>query len=100
MFAARRLICAWLLLHFIVVNRGVAAAKRRYFDNFRAKTHMHDFETAAYDTTIAKQLADLLGMRVGGDIEIFGMAAEQQIPHAATYQIGLKTTCAQSGNNF
>jgi len=46
-------------------------------------------ETAAYQAAVAKQLAHLVGMRICRDIEILRLPAQQQVAHAAAYQVRL-----------
>ena len=44
---------------------------------------MHEAEAAADDERAAEQRLDLLGRRVGRDVEVLGLDAEQQVAHGA-----------------
>jgi len=48
---------------------------------------VHQPEAPADQTRVAKQIADLLRMRVSGDIEILGTPPDHQIAHAAADQV-------------
>jgi hypothetical protein len=84
----------------VLVDRGVRGAKRRDFDDFVAEAHMREMEAAADQPAVAEQLLDLVGMRVGRDVEVLRMQAEQQIAHGAADQKGLKTGVAQPVKHF
>jgi len=47
-------------------------------------------EAATDQAAIAKEPPDLLRMRVGSDVEVLGLALEQEIADAAADQIGLE----------
>ena len=51
-----------------------------------AEHDVREAEAAADQAAVAEQALDLLGRRVGGDVEILRMAAEQQIAHGAADQ--------------
>ena len=46
-------------------------------------------ETSANEAAVAENPADVLRLGIGGHVKVLGLAAEQQIAHAATHQQGL-----------
>ena len=58
-------------------------AERRHFEHLRADVHVHQPEPAADDVRAAEQRLDLLGRRVGRDVEVLRRQAEQQVAHRA-----------------
>ena len=56
------------------------------FNHITTEHHMRQTEATADQTAVGKQLLDLLWRGIGGDIEIFRPAAEQQITYPATDQ--------------
>ena len=56
---------------------------------------MREPEAAADQPAIPEQRLDLLRRRVGGDVEILGMAADQQVAYGTTDQVGGKAALAQ-----
>src|SRR5690606_5002151 len=71
-------------------------AEGRDFDDLAPEHHMGQPEPATDQAAVAEQLPHLFGGRVGGDVEILGAAAHQQVAHRATYQVGAVTGLAQS----
>ena len=65
------------------VVAGLRGAERRHLDHFGADMHVHEAEAAADDERAAEQRLDLLGRRVGRDVEVLGLDAEQQVAHRA-----------------
>ena len=61
----------------------------RDFDDLVAKAHMHDLEAPPDDARASEQRLHLFGRRVGGDVEILGFLADQQVAHRAADHIGL-----------
>ena len=49
---------------------------------------MGQAETPTNHAAVAEQRAHLVGPRAGGDVEVFGLVAEQEIAHASAHQIG------------
>src|SRR5690606_24584865 len=84
----------------IGLGGSVAAAEGRHFDDLGAEAYMHDLEPAADDAAAAKQLADLFGAGVRGDVEILRALAEQQVAHAAADQEALVAGCAQARHHL
>ena len=64
-------------------------AEGRHLDGLRARQHVHQPESAADDKCAAKQRLDLLRRRVGGDVEVLGLEAEQQVAHGAADDKGV-----------
>src|SRR5262249_25417575 len=69
------------------VERRQLTAKRRDLDRLGAELDVRQAEAAADNPAITEQLLDL--MRVCGrpDIEVFGPALKQQIPHASADEV-------------
>ena len=65
-------------------------------DHLAAETDVHDAKAPADDPRVAKQLPDLLGRRVGGDIEILGHVAKQRVTDTPSDQEGLETGIVQA----
>ena len=74
---------------FLVIALRVIAAEGRHFDDLAAEVHMHQLEAATDHPRVAKLGADLLGRGAGGNVEILGLYADQQVAHAAADQVGL-----------
>ena len=53
--------------------------------------HVHQAEAPADDERAAEERLDLLRARVGGDVEILGLDAEQQVAHRAAHHVGLES---------
>ena len=53
-------------------------------------------EPAADDAAVAEAAPDLVRGRRSGDIEILGFAAEQEVAHAASDQVGLVLVAEQA----
>ena len=64
------------------------AAEGRNLHHHFAEQDVHQPEAPADDAGVAEDPADLLRLRVGGDIEILRLAAEQEIAHAAAHHVG------------
>jgi len=71
-------------------------AKRGDFHGLIAKHDVHEFESATDDAGTAKHRANLLGCRVGGDVVVLGVAAQQQIANRAADDETLVTGTVQS----
>jgi hypothetical protein len=54
----------------------------------------------AYGVRLRKDLHDLLGRRVGGDVEVGGLAAEKKVADTSTGEVGLVSAFAQAANDF
>jgi len=68
----------------------VTGAEGGHLDHFPPHVDVDDLEAPTDYPGAAEQVLDLLGGGVGGDIEILGVLAENDVPHAAADQIGLK----------
>jgi hypothetical protein len=51
--------------------------------------HVRQAESTADQAAVAEHLAHFLRPGVGGDVEVLGFAAEQQIAYPAADQVGL-----------
>ena len=70
-------------------------AERRDLDDLVAEAHVREVEAPADQPAVAEQLLDLVGVRIGRDVEILRMQAEQQVAHGAADQKGLKAGVPQ-----
>ena len=59
------------------------AAESRHFDDFAAEHDMCEAKTAADQPAVAEQRPGLFGRRIGGDVEILRVAAEEQVAYGA-----------------
>ena len=73
----------------VLVDRRVRGAEGRDLDDLVAEAHVREMEAAADQAAVAEQLLHLVGMRVGRDVEILRVQAEQQVAHGAADQEGL-----------
>ena len=73
----------------VLVDRRVRGAERRDLDDLVAEAHVREMEAPADQPAVAEQLLDLVRMRVGRDVEILRVQAEQQVAHGAADQKGL-----------
>ena len=68
----------------------MATAKGSDLDDFPPDSHMNDLKAASDNPGVAKTLFDLLGGRIGGDVEVLGALADQQVSHRAPDHVGVK----------
>jgi hypothetical protein len=83
-----------------VSNVGRRPSEGSNFDHFPAKSYVRQTKSSADEPTISEQLSDFLGMRVGGNVEIFGYRSEQQISDATADQISLIARFVQGIENL
>ena len=85
----------------MLVGRVVTlcGAKRRDLDCFRAGVDVHEPEPAADDERAPEQWLHLLGPRIGRDVEILRLDAEQQIAHGAADDVRLESRVLQSARH-
>ncbi len=76
---------AVLVLFCVGIER---AAEGGDLDGFVAHHHMDDLEAAADDARAAEGVAHFLRRGVGGDVEILGLGADQQVAHGAADDVG------------
>jgi len=57
---------------------------------------VHDLEAATNNAASLEQAVDLLRRRIGGNVEILGLATTENIPQATTYQLGFKAGFVQT----
>ena len=78
-------------------------AEGRDFDHLvlapASENHVHDAKTPPDDEGPAKQLLDLLGRGVGGDIKVFGAQTQQHIAHRTADDVGLKPGTLQRAHH-
>ena len=71
------------------------AAEGGDLQGFLADHDMHDLEAAADDAGAAEVAANLFRRRVGGDVEVLRLGADQQVAYRAADDIGLVTVLLQ-----
>src|SRR5690606_17116523 len=64
---------------------GCAGTKSGGFYDFLAEDHVHQLKPLAYDACAPKQRTDLVGGGIGGDIEVFGLQAHDQVAYGAAH---------------
>ena len=74
--------------HLLAVLVLGLPAEGGHLDDLAAEVDVGEAEAAADETAVAEQAPHLLGTGVGGDIEVLGVAAQQQVAHAAAHQVG------------
>ena len=83
----------------VCIHRGAPgidqAAESGDFHRFLAVIDVHDLEAASDDMGAAKKGTHLLGMGVGGDVEVFGRARQEQVTHRATHHVRLMAVALQ-----
>ena len=67
------------------------AAEGGDFEQVLAEHHVHDLEAAADDEGAPEQPLDFFRRRIGGNVEVLGLDAQQQVAHRAADQEGLET---------
>ena len=72
------------------------AAEGGHFQQVLAEHHVHDLEAAADDEGAPEQALDLFRRGVGGDVEVLGLDAQQQVAHRAADQEGLEAGFLQA----
>ena len=73
------------LLH----QRGAGAEGRHLEDLAALEVHVRQPEAPADEPAVAEQAAHLIGRGAGGDVEVLGLAADEQVAHAPAHQVGL-----------
>ena len=79
------------------------AAEGRDFDRIAARIshrHQHHSKLRAHRVGFGKDPHHLVRRRVGGDVVIGGLAAEQQVPNASADEVCLVAVLAQSASNL
>ena len=69
-------------------------------DGDAAAHYMNDLKTAPDDARTPEQLAHLFRRGVGGDVEILGCLAQQQIAHRAAHDVALEAGLRQGLAGF
>src|SRR5579884_1684351 len=93
-------------IRFETDTLGVAAivvrfvtAKRNYLNGLAAVRHQHDPKLRSHLLGPRPQRQHLVRTGVGGNVVIFGVAAEQRIPHAAAHEPSLEAVRPESGDD-
>ena len=77
----------------------MTSAKGGDLDDFPPDSHMNNLKAASDDPGIAKALLDLFGGGIGGDVEVLGVLADQQIPNRAADHESIETVLLQLLND-
>ena len=72
-------------IFFIGIHCRMIGAEGRDLHRLIAKHHMHELEAPADDARTTKHASHLFRGRVGGNVVVFRMPAQQQIPDRATH---------------
>src|SRR5208283_5919963 len=62
--------------------------------------HEHDSELLADGISLREDLHDLPWSRIGGNVVVGGLAAEEKIADASSSEVALVASLAQSANDF
>src|SRR5512135_1350741 len=84
----------------VVVKFGLAPEGRDLNILSAPEIDMGDAKAATDEARVAKELPDLLGMGVRGQIEILGGLAEEQIADASAHQVGNKSMVVKPVKNL
>ena len=80
----------------VFVDFGVRGAERRDLDDLVAESHVRQVKAPADQAAVAEDAPNVFRVRVGRDVEILGLQAEQQVAHGAADQERLVTGIAQA----
>ena len=75
---------------------GVRAEGRGLNDLSRGKKDVGEAKASTDEAAVAKHRAHLVRMSGGGDVEVLGGAAQQQVAHAAAREVGLEALGSQA----
>ncbi len=78
--------CPRLIDAVVLVDRRVRRPEGRDLDDLVAEAYVREMKAPADQAAVAKQLLHLVRMRVGGDVEVLRMQAEQQVAHGAAHE--------------
>ena len=79
-----------------LVAVGDGATEGGDLDDLVAVAHMGNDEAPADEARIAEHATDLLRVRIGGNVEILGLDARQDVAHCAAHQVRLEAGIAQA----
>ncbi len=82
------------------VVAGLRRAERRDLEGFGADVHVDEPEPAADQVGPAEQWLDLFREGVGGEVEILGLDAEQQVAHGAAHDERLEAGFLQPARDL
>jgi len=72
-----------------------------YFDDFSSfEEDMNQPESPADDPAVFKEGIDLMGVSIGGDIEIFGGFSQEKVPDASPNEVGDESMSVKAVKNF
>ena len=75
-------------------------AERGRFDHLLAEADVREAEPAADEETVAERALHLVRLRARAHVEVLGLAAQQQIAHAAAHEIGDVSETRQAIEHF
>src|SRR5690554_1215768 len=79
----------------VPVARGRCGAEGGGFDDLGPEHYVHEAKAPPDDAGPTKQWLDLFRRGVGGDVEILGLQAHDQVAHRAAHDISLEAMLAQ-----
>ena len=79
---------------------GAESAESRDLDDLPSEAHVGQTEAAADQATVAEQRAHVLRVRIGRDVEVLRVPAEEQITDAATDQERLVARVLEAVENL
>jgi hypothetical protein len=72
-----------------------------YFDDLSSfKEYVDQSEPTANEATILEESVDLMGVRIGDDIEVFWNLSEEKIPNTSTDEISQKPMAVETVEDF
>jgi hypothetical protein len=80
---------------------GRIAPVGRNFDDLSAgEQNVRQSEAPADHATVAEEVANLVRARARGKVEVFRLAAEHQVAHAAAHEVGRVAMSVEAANHF
>src|SRR5690606_24811683 len=80
----------------VLVHRRVRGPKRGDLDNLLAETNVRKMKAPSDQSTVAKELFDLIRVSVGRDVEVLGRNPQEQVAHGAAHEKRLVSGIFQS----
>jgi len=89
---------SFLILHLFEFG---APPESGHFHNMGApEKDLHQAEAAADDAAVAEEFANFPGAGVGDDIEILGLFPQEEVPDAASHQVGFVAGMIETVKDF
>jgi len=68
---------------------GCRCPKGGGFNDLLTKDDMDKLKTSSNDARASEQWTDLFGRCIGGDVKVFGLESNDEVPYGTTHDIGL-----------